>query len=104
MNPGNENDPHEGGRLGGLAAKQVTRREFSPSDPDHATFQLRLFDDEEYRVKPAEPDYPPDGMYPPRAWATAEWDLRLTVNRLAYEREPRHWWIRDRDRRSDGAA
>jgi hypothetical protein len=75
------------------AATPQARPHLTPAD--RLPSQLSLFDD---------PDYSADGMYPPRPWAAAEWHLRLAVNRLAYEREPSHWWIRDLERRRSGAA
>ena len=81
------------GSPGGLAAKLDARRHLTPHD--QLPCQLSLFD---------EPNYPADRMYPPRAWAAAEWHLRLAVNRMAYEGEPRHWWLRDVEHRRDGAA
>jgi hypothetical protein len=76
------------GAPGGLAAKPDTQRH--PTFTNREPVQLSLFD---------EPNYPADGMYPARAWAAAEWHLRFTANRLAYEREPRHWWAREVERR-----
>jgi hypothetical protein len=69
------------------------KRHLTPHD--RLPVQLLLF---------GEPDYPADGMYPARAWAAAELHLRLAVNRLAYERERRHWWARETERRRDGVA
>jgi hypothetical protein len=76
----------------GAAAKQ-TRGDVTPAD--RLPLQASLF---------GGLDYPADLMYPPRAWAGAEWHMRLTASRMAFEREPRHWWLRDLERRRDGAA
>jgi hypothetical protein len=54
------------------AATPQARRHLSPAD--RLPVQLSLFD---------EPEYPTDGMYPARAWAAAEWDMRLTLNTSA---------------------
>ena len=84
--------PHE--RKPGLGTRAAadtyttTARHLTPHD--RLPLQLSLF---------GEPTEPEDLMYPPRAWARAEWDLRLTTNRMAYEREPRHWWAREAERR-----
>jgi hypothetical protein len=77
----------------GPAAKPDTQRHLTTTD--RLPVQLSLF---------GESTDPADGMYPPRAWAAAEWHLRLAANGLAYEREPRHWWAREAERRRDGAA
>jgi len=68
-------------------AMQKARAEFTPTD--RFPVQLSLF---------GEPDYPADGMYPPRAWAAAEWALRFYVNTQPRGRS--HWWIADQRRRS----
>jgi len=67
------------------AATPQARRHLSPAD--RLPVQLSLFD---------EPDYPADGMYPARAWAAAEWDLRKFVN--SQPRGRSHWWIADHRR------
>lgn len=85
--------PLEGGAPEAATGKQQARRHLTPTD--RLPVQLSLF---------GEPTEPADLMYPPRPWASAEWHLRLATNRMAYEREPRHWWIRDVERRRDGAA
>ena len=77
---------------GGLAAKLGARRHLTFTD--RLPRQLSLF---------GEPTEPEDLMYPPRPWVAAEWHLRLAVNRMAFEREPRHWWAREAERRR-GAA
>jgi hypothetical protein len=59
------------GALGGLAAKPDTQPHLTFTD--RLPVQLSLF---------GEPDYPADGMYPPRAWAAAEWHLRFTMNTM----------------------
>jgi hypothetical protein len=72
----------------------TTARHLIPTD--RVPVQLSLFGEHD--------NYPSDGMYPARAWAAAEWHLRLGANRMAYEREPRHWWAREAERRRAGAA
>jgi hypothetical protein len=75
------------GAPGGLAAKPDTQRHLTFTD--RLPGQLSLFD---------EPDYPSDLMYPARAWAAAEWNLRHFVNTQPRGRS--HWWIADQRRRS----
>jgi hypothetical protein len=79
--------PHVRGRSRAAAAKQQVRRHFTPTD--RLPVQLSLF---------GETTDPADGMYPPRVWAAAEWDLRFTMNTLPRGRS--HWWIADQRRRS----
>ena len=93
MSPPNEGGPRPGAAQEAAAATPQARRHLIPTD--RVPVQLALWD---------EPDYPADGMYPARSWAAAEWHLRLAVNRLACEREPRHWWAREAQRRRDGVA
>lgn len=68
-------------------ASSRLKRQFTPSD--RRPVQLSLF---------GEPTDPPDGMFPPREWAAAEWDLKFTVNTMPRGRS--HWWIADLRRRS----
>jgi hypothetical protein len=65
----------------------TTARHLIPHD--RVPRQLSLF---------GEPTEPEDLMYPPRAWAAAEWHLRFTVNTMPRGRS--HWWIADLRRRS----
>lgn len=79
--------PHKGGAPEAATGKQQARRHLTPTD--RLPVQLSLL---------AEPTEPADFMYPPRAWAAAEWHLRRFVNTQPRGRS--HWFIAEVRRRS----